>query len=345
MIRQGMRWVAHRMSQGASVCWRMTWRLASRWLAFLLLTLGGSAVMAHEMSMAELDMREISTGQFIWNWGQSGTGEPIANDLRPVWPPGCVANAAELALKCPPAGMVGTLSVDGVGKRYSAALVRILWLDGPQRVYTLTTAQPRVYLYGGADDSRGGRDIAVAYSVLGVEHILSGIDHLLFVFGLLFLVGFNRRLVGTITAFTVAHSLTLASSVVGWLTLRPAPVEAAIALSIVLVASEALNPRATLARRVPALVAFVFGLVHGLGFAGALKDIGLPESHLPLALLTFNLGVEAGQLLAVGAAWGLTRWLGRFGWFQRARTPALYGIGALAAYWSWLRIATLAAAW
>ena len=329
------------MSQWAGVLWQMT----KRAFVLLTLTLGVSAVMAHEMSMAELDMREVSKGQFIWNWGQTGTDQPIANDLTPVWPPGCVADAEAMALKCPPAGMVGTLSVDGVGKRYSAALVRVIWLDGQQRVYTITTAQPSVYLYGGADDSRGWRDIVVAYTVLGVEHILSGIDHLMFVFGLLFLVRFNRRLVGTITAFTFAHSLTLASSVVGWLTLRSGPVEAAIALSIVLVASEALNPRASLTRRVPALVAFVFGLVHGLGFAGALKEIGLPESHLPLALLTFNLGVEAGQLFAVGVAWGLTRWLGKFGWFQRARTPALYGIGAMAAYWSWLRIAAMAAAW
>ena len=337
--------VDHGMSQGVGTRLRLAWRVALRALAWLALTLGAGAASAHEMSMAELDLREISKGQFIRSWGESGTGEPINTDLTVLWPPGCVEAADNMALKCPPAGMVGTLGVDGVGKRYSAALIRVTWLDGQQRVYTITTAQPSVYLYGGADDRRGWRDIVGAYTVLGVEHILSGIDHLMFVIGLLFLVGFNRRLVGTITAFTVAHSLTLASSVVGWLSLRSAPVEAAIALSIVLVASEALNPRATLARRVPALVAFIFGLVHGLGFAGALKDIGLPASHLPLALLTFNLGVEAGQLLAVGAAWGVTRWLGRFAWFQRARTPALYGIGTVAAYWTWLRMGVMAAAW
>jgi hypothetical protein len=88
-------------------------------------------------------------------------------------------------------------------------------------------------------------------------------------------------------------------------------------------------------------VAFVFGLVHGLGFASALQDIGLPENHLPIALLTFNLGVEAGQLAVVGMAWALTRWLSRFAWFARGRTPALYGIGVIAAYWSWLRIAAI----
>src|SRR5690242_1477012 len=150
-------------------------------------------------------------------------------------------------------------------------------------------------------------EIARAYLVLGVEHILSGVDHLLFVAGLLFLVGFRRRLVGTITAFTVAHSLTLASSAFGWLTLRSPPVEASIALSIVLVASEALRQRETLARRTPSLVAFLFGLVHGLGFAGALKSIGLPQRHLPLALFTFNVGVEVGQLFVVLLAYGLVR--------------------------------------
>src|SRR5207237_6123057 len=120
-------------------------------------------------------------------------------------------------------------------------------------------------------------------------------------------VGFRRRLVGTITAFTLAHSLTLACSVLGLITLRPAPVEACIALSIVLVASEALRERQTLARRLPALVSFLFGLVHGLGFAGALKRIGLPPSHLPLALLTFNVGVEIGQLMMVLVAYAFVR--------------------------------------
>ena len=310
-------------------------------MVLLWLALGAGAAISHEMSMAELDMRETAKGRFICSWGQSGTNQPIAADLTPVWPEGCIASAEELSLKCPAAGMVGTLAVDGVGKRYSAAMVRVVWLDGQSRVYTITTAQPSVYLYGPADDQRGWKDIVVAYAALGVEHILSGIDHLMFVMGLLFLVGFNRRLVGTITAFTVAHSLTLASSVMGWLTLRLAPVEASIASSIMLVASEALNPRATLSRRLPALVAFLFGLVHGLGFAGALKEIGLPESHLPLALLTFNVGVEIGQLCAVGVAWGLTRWLSRYAWFAGSRKPALYVIGATAAYWSWLRMAAI----
>jgi hydrogenase/urease accessory protein HupE len=235
----------------------------------------------------------------------------------------------------------GALAIDGVGKRYSAAMVKVFWLDGQTRVYTLTAGQPTVQLYGAADDSRGIGEIAWAYTVLGVEHILSGIDHLLFVIGLLFLVGFQRKLVWTITAFTAAHSLTLASAALGWLTLRSPPVEACIALSIVLVAGEALRERQTLARRLPALVAFTFGLVHGLGFAGALKDIGLPQNHLVVALLTFNLGVEVGQLLTVGLAWGLVQVLQRLPWAARLKAPALYAIGSLAAYWSWLRVAAI----
>src|SRR5204862_3281831 len=134
------------------------------------------------------------------------------------------------------------------------------------------------------------------------------------------------------------HSITLACSVFGWITLRSPPVEASIALSIVLVASEALRERDTLARRVPALVSFLFGLVHGLGFAGALKDVGLPQSHLPLALLSFNAGVEIGQLLTVAVTYGIVRLPVTQRYLGRARQPALYDVGAVAAYWSWLRI-------
>jgi hydrogenase/urease accessory protein HupE len=186
-------------------------------------------------------------------------------------------------------------------------------------------------------------EIAKAYTALGVEHILTGFDHLLFVIGLLFLVGFNRRLLFTITAFTLAHSFTLASSALGLLTLRPPPVEATIALSIMLVAAEALHRENTLSRRWPALVAFLFGLIHGLGFAGALKEIGLPQKHLSIALLTFNVGVEIGQLLVVSLAFAFYRLLSRTPKFSMARKPALYGIGTVAAYWSITRIVAILA--
>jgi hydrogenase/urease accessory protein HupE len=313
------------------------------WLrAALLLALAAVALPspAHEMSMAELTLRETQRGEFIWQWG-AGEKRPIAQDLTPVWPQGCTADSN--LLRCGAQGLSGTMSVKGVGERYSAAIVKVVWQGGESRVYTLTKAQPTVQLHGAAHDPRGMGEIASAYTLLGIEHILSGVDHLLFVIGLLFLVGFKRRLVWTITAFTAAHSLTLASSALGWLTLRSAPVEASIALSIVLVAGEALHKRDTLARRWPALVAFLFGLVHGLGFAGALQEIGLPEDHLLVALLTFNVGVEVGQLMAVGACWCLWRVGRRWPAAQRARTVLLYGIGGMAAYWSWLRVAAVLA--
>ncbi|HKX44609.1 MAG TPA: HupE/UreJ family protein [Burkholderiaceae bacterium] len=321
--------------------------MSRRWLrdlfatlvAVLLIALSAGTAVAHEATMAEMELRETVHGEFLWQW--TATNRGIPDDLIPAWPDGCQGDGS--MLRCGDAGLRGTFAMQGVGQSYSAALVKVYWLDGQSRVYTLTTAQPTVQLYGTADDRRGMGEIAWAYTVLGVAHILSGIDHLMFVVSLLFLVGFNRRLVATITAFTVAHSLTLASSALGWLTLRSPPVEATIALSIVLVAAEALHRRPTLSRRWPALVAFLFGLVHGLGFAGALQQIGLPQNHLLVALLTFNVGVELGQLLVVALAYLLARTLLRAPMFARARTVALYAIGSVAAWWSIARIATMLA--
>jgi hydrogenase/urease accessory protein HupE len=297
-----------------------------------------TAASAHELSMAEMELREVSRGEFLWQW-TAGEKRAPAEELTPVWPEGC--RAEQNMLRCGAAGLQGTLAIEGVGKHYSAALVKVFWLDGPSRVYTVTAGQPKVQLFGASEDRRGRGEIASAYAVLGVEHILGGFDHLLFVVGLLFLVGFNRRLLLTITAFTLAHSLTLASSALGLLTLRSPPVEATIALSIMLVAGEALRERATLARCWPALVAFLFGLVHGLGFAGALQDIGLPDNHLWIALLTFNVGVEIGQLMIVAAAWCAYRAVRALPLAQQARTAVLYAIGVTAAYWSFARIASI----
>jgi hydrogenase/urease accessory protein HupE len=311
-----------------------SWRI----LLLAALALVSGAVSAHEMSMAEMELRETSRGEFLWQWTASGN-RPASEDLTPVWPDGCQADAT--VLRCGPGGLRGTLAIEGVGKRYSAAMVKVFWLDGQSRVYTLSAGQATVHLYGSADDRRGMGEIARAYTLLGIEHILSGFDHLLFVLALLFLVGFNRQLLFTITAFTLAHSLTLALSALGWLTLRSPPVEATIALSIVLVAGEALHGERTLARRWPALVAFLFGLVHGLGFAGALKEIGLPQNHLSVALLTFNVGVELGQLLVVSLAYLSYRFLARWPRVAVARAPALYAIGSVAAYWSIGRIVTI----
>ena len=313
-------------------------RAAIRSLLIAVWVLACGAASAHEMSMAEMQVRELPAGEFLWQWTASEK-RAASDDLTPVWPDGCTAQSN--MLRCAEGGLRGTLSINGVGKRYSAALVKVFWLDGQSRVYTVTAGQPTVRLYGAADDERGRGEIASAYLVLGVEHILTGFDHLLFVLALLFLVGFRRQLLVTITAFTAAHSLTLASSALGWLTLRSAPVEASIALSIMLVAGEALGARQTLSRRWPALIAFAFGLVHGLGFAGALQEIGLPATHLWVALLSFNGGVEIGQLLTLGAAWLVVRVASRYPAAPRLRRALLYAIGSLAAYWSFARIAGL----
>lgn len=312
------------------------------WTALLALLVGAALALparAHEISMAEMELRQVPSGEFLWQWtaGQR-SGDTL---LRPLWPENC--RESDGVLRCGEDGLRGTLGMQGVGQSVSAVLVKIHWRDGQTRIHTLTTGQPQVQLYGAADDPRGMVEVARAYGPLGVEHILGGLDHLLFVLGLLFMVGFNRRLVWTITAFTAAHSLTLVLSTLGWITLRSPPVEATIALSIMLVAGEALHKEATLARRWPALVALLFGLVHGLGFAGALQQIGLPQNHLLLALLTFNVGVEAGQLLVVALAF--TFWRAFVHWPALAfwRTPALYAMGGTAAYWTWGRIAAILA--
>jgi hydrogenase/urease accessory protein HupE len=312
------------------------------------------AAQAHEMTMVDLTVREAGAGDFIWSWGVPGKGRPVSEDLEVHWPAQCEVHGQ--AVRCGTQGLVGNLSIDGVGRAYSAVILRLNWRGGVTQTITLTGAQSSVHLLGGARDSRGAYEIASAYVVLGVEHILSGWDHLLFVISLLLLVGFNKRLITTVTAFTVAHSLTLGLSALGWLTLRSPPVEATIALSILLVCGEALRKPGSLTQRWPALVAFLFGLVHGLGFAGALREIGLPEQHFFVALLTFNLGVEAGQLLVLFACWIVylaARSLA--GALARRETPAptagsaaltartvlLYGIGTIAAYWSIQRLALM----
>ena len=309
-----------------------------RLVALTALALLPALARSHEMSIAELEVRETTAGEFFWQWTAVNDKTPSTDSLTLHWPEPCAAEAN--IVRCGEQGLRGTFAIEGVGRQqYSAVLAKVYWLDGQSRVLTLTAAQSKVQLYGSAEDRRGTVEIARAYTVLGVEHILTGYDHLLFVMSLLFLVGFNRRLLYTITAFTLAHSLTLALAALGLLTLRSPPVEATIALSIVLVAGEALHDRKTLARRWPAVVAFLFGLVHGLGFAGALKDIGLPQHNLSVALLTFNVGVEVGQLMVVAAAYLAYRALAAWPRLAVGRAPALYAIGTVAAYWSIERIA------
>jgi hydrogenase/urease accessory protein HupE len=240
-------------------------------------------------------------------------------------------------------GLAGqSIAIEGLSSTFTDVLVRIEDLAGATQTdrLTPTKASFRIKVVPGASE------VAVTYLRLGIEHILGGIDHLLFVLALIILVGGWRRVVVTVTAFTIAHSITLAAATLGFVNVPARPVEATIALSIVLVAAEIVNVhrgRPSLTARWPWLVAFAFGLLHGFGFAGALNEVGLPQHAIPLALLFFNLGVEVGQLAFVAfvmtLAWAV-RWLAsRQGpadaqqVLARIDILAAYIIGAPAAYW------------
>jgi HupE / UreJ protein len=214
------------------------------------------------------------------------------------------------------------------------------WADGSsaRQFFPRTSAVIDVPLDALHAGSGSIADAARRYVGLGIEHILLGIDHLLFVFGLLLLVRGPWMLIKTITAFTLAHSITLALATLGFVAVPSRPVDAAIALSIVFLGAEILRARQGrpgLAARRPWVVAFAFGLLHGLGFAGALTALGLAPGEIPLALLFFNVGVEIGQLLFVGAclalAWALRQL--QVSWPRWAVPLPAYAIGTIAAFW------------
>ncbi|MEM8574483.1 MAG: HupE/UreJ family protein [Pseudomonadota bacterium] len=244
------------------------------------------------------------------------------------------------AVRCPEGLANQEVSIDGLPGTFTDVVVRVESEDGAIQATRLTPDSPSFTVAAAPT----WLDTARTYFLLGVEHILLGIDHLLFVLALLLLVRDVWMLVKVITAFTVAHSITLALTALGWAQIPPAPVEAVIALSIMFVAAEILRqtgPETGFTKRAPWLVAFAFGLLHGLGFGGALKEIGLPQSDVPLALLTFNLGVEAGQLLFVFAVLGAGAVVRKLVSFERPwlRTAVGYGIGSLAAVWFVQRVA------
>jgi hydrogenase/urease accessory protein HupE len=236
-----------------------------------------------------------------------------------------------------------TITIEGLSATSTDVLVRIETLAGaiqterlsPTRIAFVVQAAP------------GAGEVAATYLRLGVEHILFGFDHLLFVLALVILVREWRRVAVTVTAFTIAHSITLAAATLGFVNVPGPPVEATIALSIMLVAVEILNARGgkpSLTARLPWLVAFSFGLLHGFGFAGALAEVGLPQHAIPVALLFFNVGVEIGQLVFVAAVlsliWSLRHiasqlWEANFvgQGFVRLDITIAYGIGVVAAYW------------
>jgi len=261
---------------------------------------------AHESRPAYLDIREFSAGQYDIVWKRPMRGEYVIG-FTIGWPDGCTpagkmesqvpgASITRMRLDCARPGLIGQqLSIERLPETSAEVLVRIEFLDGTTQTDILRPATAKMSI----DGPRGALTVAAEYAVLGFDHILSGIDHLLFVLCLTLIIGSGWTLIKTITAFTIAHSITLALSTFGVVRVSQAPVEAVIALSIVFLARELMLLRRGapgLTSRAPWLVAFVFGLLHGLGFAGALREIGLPTGDIPLALLAFNLGVEAGQL-------------------------------------------------
>jgi hydrogenase/urease accessory protein HupE len=251
--------------------------------------------MAHEFRPAVLSLLELEPGVFQVQWQPPRDASRLDRAaLRPVFPEGCTLDRA--LLRCDERGLAGALHIAGMETTQADVIVVVTRADGRARTTVLRGADAAFTF--ARDPS--ALEVAALYTALGIEHILLGFDHLAFVLGLVLLVDGTRRLVETITAFTVAHSITLAASVLGWVRLASGPVELIIALSILLLAVELADGGDSLTRRRPAVVAFVFGLLHGFGFAGALRDVGLPEVHLGLALATFNVGVELGQLAVVG---------------------------------------------
>jgi hydrogenase/urease accessory protein HupE len=310
-----------------------------------------ASAVAHEVRPAYLEIRELGAERYSLLWKVPARGEmrlslgvrlPVrctaSEPPRRVDSGGAITDRWQVACA---GGLVGeTVAIDGLAATLTDVLARVERADGSSQVARLTPAAPAFVV----DAAPRPFQVAATYVRLGVEHILLGIDHLLFVLGLLILVQRRRRLIATITAFTAAHSITLAAATLGWLRLSQQPVEAVIALSIVFVASEIAHQREGRrgwTRRWPWLVAFCFGLLHGFGFAGALREVGLPEQSIPLALLCFNLGVEIGQLTFVAVALALASAARRSAlalpaW--AARVPA-YGIGSLAAFWTIQRVA------
>ena len=228
----------------------------------------------------------------------------------------------------------------GLESTSTDVFARFVWLDGSETTAIARPSQPWIEVIA----ERSAWQVAWDYTVLGVDHILSGFDHLTFVLALLLIVNGARRLLITVTAFTLAHSITLAAATLGVLWVPGPPVEAVIALSILFLAGELVKVNRdlpSLTARYPWIVAFTFGLLHGFGFAGALGEVGLPQHEVPLALLMFNVGVELGQLLFVAAILAVVQVLKRLlrEWPAWLRQVPAYGIGGIAAFWLIERVA------
>lgn len=315
---------------------------------------------SHPFTPGLLDLYEMGAGRVEVRWKepaqQAGQGR-----VRPILPASCEGGGAlaargsgsampahRLIVVCP-GGLAGQrVGVEGIGSGAKYVLLRVELQDGRTISQVLTGDRPSFGIPERASrpERASGLGVVETYCALGVEHILSGFDHLLFVLALMLLVPNIRRLLGTITGFTIGHSLTLVLAALGFVHVPQAPVEAAIAFSICALAVEIARSNAgkvTLMQRAPWLVAAAFGLLHGLGFAGALAEIGLPQGEIPLALFAFNLGIEAGQLafvavvLCIIAAFRLMR----ITWPAPVMQLPALAIGSIAAFWFFERVSAL----
>jgi hydrogenase/urease accessory protein HupE len=330
--------------------------MRARWPFLLLLALLVPHVFADVFRPAYLQLTQTAPDRYDVLWKVPALDESTVLKVQPAFPSGATvttpvrssfsrgAVVQHWSVRVP-GGLAGqAIDFPGVTATRADVLVRMVRDDGTVQLARVFPANPRFV----ATASPRGFEVVRTYTVLGIEHILTGFDHLLFVLALVILVRGLRRLVATITAFTVAHSLSLVAATLGWIHVPPPPVEASIALSIVFVATEIMHARAGrlgLTERYPWVVAFTFGLLHGLGFASALAEVGLPPLSIPVALFFFNVGVEIGQLLFIAAIFAVTaavRWAARQlalsapGWLWRVPP---YVIGGIASYWVLERIA------
>ena len=318
----------------------LKWRLT-----FLALCSAVAPAQADELrpGYIEFSQRDAQHWRLVWKAPMRSGVTPAT---QPVLPDGCavvgepvrameaLAVVTTADLRC--AGNVAgkSIGLSSFSASQTDVLIRVAPLGRPVQAMRLTAETPMAVIQAKPDRWQ----VAKTYFVTGIDHILFGYDHLLFVVALVLLLSGLWTVAKAVTAFTVAHSLTLIGTTLGFLGLPQRPVESVIALSILFLALEILKKdpdRPRLSERIPWVVAFGFGLLHGFGFAGALNEIGLPESDVPTALLTFNLGVEAGQLAIVLATAGVLALLRRFASriASIAIRAATYGIGIISAYW------------
>jgi len=318
---------------------------------FFFLLAAAHTLCAHEVRPAYLELRQTDANTYTVLWKVPAVGD-MRLSIRPRFPENCKtvgdvtryrasdSYAERLLLGCPGGLNDKTVAIDGLTSTMTDVLVRIERMDGSAQIARLTQSKPELVV----EASPGRLQVARVYSVLGVEHILTGIDHLLFVLALIIITRGGWKLAKTVTAFTISHSITLTAATLGYVHVWQKPVEAIIALSIVFVAAEILHGRQGrlgITARAPWIVALTFGLLHGLGFASGLSDAGLPQVHIPLALLFFSLGLEAGHFLFIGAVLTVIFLLGQLPKVITPRWAQLappYAIGAVASYWVIARI-------